>query len=50
MGTKFIECYDVQLWDGGDRHNHECYIVNKEDAQTIAGQHGAVYKKDIHYP
>jgi hypothetical protein len=43
--TKIIECYDVQLWDGGDRHYHECYVVDKDDAKAIAGQHGAVYKR-----
>lgn len=45
MTTKFIECFDVQLWDGGDRTNHECYVMHEGAAKKIAGQHGSVIKK-----
>lgn len=47
MTTRLIECYDVQLWDGGDRHNHHCYMMDEGSAHKIAGTHGQVYKKQI---
>ena len=37
MTTKIIEIYDVQRWDGGDRHNHECYVASEEEAQLYLG-------------
>lgn len=47
MATTVIEVYDVQEWDGGDRQIHKCYIVNKEDAEELAGKHGAVVKRSL---
>lgn len=45
MTNKLIECFDVQLWDGGDLTNHECYMMNENAAKRVAGQHGSVIKK-----
>lgn len=29
---KIIKCWDIQVWDGGDRHNHKYYVATKEAA------------------
>ncbi len=29
---KIIKCWDIQVWDGGDRHNHKYYVSTKEAA------------------
>ena len=28
-----IECWDVAVWDGGDRHNHKFYVASEEEAK-----------------
>lgn len=28
-----INCYNIQVWDGGDRHNHRYYVANEEAAK-----------------
>ena len=28
-----IKCWDIQVWDGGDRHNHKYYVATKEAAE-----------------
>lgn len=45
--TKVINCFEVMLWDGGDRHLHECYVESKDDAHSIAGKHGLVIPRSI---
>lgn len=45
MTTRIIECFDVQHWDGGDRHNHHAYVVSEQDAKKIAGQYGTTIKR-----
>lgn len=30
---KVIECYSIEVWDGGDRHNHKFYLASKEEAE-----------------
>lgn len=30
---KIIKCWDIQGWDGGDRHNHRYYVATKEAAE-----------------
>lgn len=27
-----ITCWDIQVWDGGDRHNHKFYVETKAEA------------------
>ena len=29
---QIIKCWDIQVWDGGERHNHKCYVATKEAA------------------
>ncbi len=29
---KIINCWDIRVWDGGDRHNHRYYVATKEAA------------------
>jgi hypothetical protein len=31
---QIIKCWDIQTWDGGDRHNHKYYVATKEAAQA----------------
>jgi hypothetical protein len=45
MTTRIIECFDVQHWDGGERHNHHAYIVDENDAKVVAGEHGLLIKR-----
>ena len=28
-----FEVYDIQQWDGGERHNHKFYLASKEEAE-----------------
>lgn len=45
MATQIIELFEVQQWDGGERHNHDCYATTETVATEIAGQHGLVLKR-----
>jgi hypothetical protein len=29
---QIVKCWDIQVWDGGDRHNHKYYVKTKEAA------------------
>ena len=29
---QIIKCWDIQVWDGGDRHNHKYYVKTREAA------------------
>jgi hypothetical protein len=31
---QIIKCWDIQTWDGGDRHNHKYYVKTEEDARA----------------
>ena len=28
---KIVKCWDIQSWDGGDRHNHKFYVASKSE-------------------
>ena len=30
---KIIKCWDIQVWDGGDRHYHKYYVSSVEAAK-----------------
>jgi len=30
---QIIKCWDIQVWDGGDRHNHRYYVATQEAAE-----------------
>lgn len=46
---KIIKVWDIQVWDGGDRHNHKYYVATKETAeQWIAyNKFDAFYEKEM---
>ncbi len=46
---KIINCWDIQVWDGGDRHNHKYYVATKEaaDAWMKKNTYDAVYEKQF---
>lgn len=45
--TKIIECWEVQRWDGGERHNHHCYVETEITAKEIAGVHDIVIRREF---
>lgn len=36
---KIIKCWDIQVWDGGERHNHKYYVATKEAADGWKTKH-----------
>lgn len=46
---KIIKCWDIQVWDGGDRHNHKYYVATKEaaDAWKANNTYDEVYEKEF---
>lgn len=34
-----IECWDVQTWDGGERHNHAFYLTSAEEKDVYLKKH-----------
>lgn len=35
---KQFEVYDIQQWDGGERHNHKFYLASKEEAEKYIAE------------
>ena len=46
---QLITVFDVQVWDGGDRHNHKFYVSNEESAKdwVKANPYDTYYKKEM---
>lgn len=46
---KIIKCWDIQVWDGGDRHNHKYYVATKEaaDAWMEKNKYDMIYEKEM---
>ena len=46
---KVIKCWDIQVWDGGDRHNHKYYVSTKEAADAWIAEHkyDAIYEREL---
>ena len=46
---KIIKCWDIQVWDGGDRHNHKYYVATKEaaDAWMAKNKYDTVWEKEF---
>ena len=46
---KIIKCWDIQVWDGGDRHNHKYYVATKEaaDEWKAKNKFDEVYEKEF---
>lgn len=44
-----IECWDVQVWDGGDRHNHKFFLRSEKEAKKWKekNQYDYIAKKTI---
>lgn len=36
---KIIKCWDIQIWDGGDRFHHKYYVATKEAAAAWKVKH-----------
>ena len=46
---KIIKCWDIQVWDGGERTNHKYYVATKEaaDAWMVENTYDSVYEKEF---
>ena len=46
---KIINCWDIEVWDGGERHNHKYYVATKEiaDDWKVNHKHDLIYEKQI---
>lgn len=46
---KIIKCWDIQVWDGGERHNHKYYVATKEaaDEWMAKNKFDTVYEKEF---
>lgn len=46
---KIIKCWDIQVWDGGDRHNHKYYVATKEaaDAWMAKNKYDTIWEKEF---
>ena len=44
-----IKCWDIQVWDGGERHNHRYYVKTKEaaDEWIAKNKYDRVYEHEI---
>ena len=42
-----ISCWDVQVWDGGDRCNHKFFVATKEEAEKWikANTYDSIYER-----
>jgi hypothetical protein len=46
---QIIKCWDIQVWDGGDRHHHKYYVKTKEAAdEWIANnKYDSIYEHEF---
>jgi hypothetical protein len=46
---QIIKCWDIQTWDGGDRHNHRYYVKTKEaaDAWMAKNKYDMVFEHEF---
>lgn len=46
---QIIKCWDIQTWDGGDRHNHKYYVATKEaaDAWIAKNKYDSVNEREF---
>lgn len=46
---KIIKCWDIQVWDGGERHNHKYYVATKEaaDEWIAKNKYDLAYEKEF---
>lgn len=46
---KIIKCWDIQVWDGGDRNYHKYYVATKEAAMKWleSNKYDSVYEREF---
>ena len=46
---QIIKCWDIQVWDGGERHNHKYYVATKEaaDQWMAKNKFDSVWEKEL---
>ena len=46
---KILKVWDIQVWDGGDRHTHKYYVATKEaaDEWIEKNKYDMIYEKEI---
>ena len=46
---QIIKCWDIQVWDGGDRHYHKYYVATKEAAEEwkAKNEYDLIYEKEF---
>lgn len=46
---QIIECWNIQDWDGGERHNHVFYITSEEEkeAYLAKNKHSLAFKQTL---
>ena len=46
---QIIKCWDIQVWDGGERHNHKFYVKTEESARTWLekNKYDSIYEKEF---
>ena len=46
---QIIKCWDIQVWDGGDRHNHKYYVKTKQaaDEWMAMNKYDTVYETEF---
>ncbi len=44
-----VKCWDIQVWDGGDRHNHKYYVATEEAAKDWKAKNkfDEIYEKEF---
>ena len=46
---QIIKCWDIQVWDGGERHNHKFYVKTEESARAWLekNKYDSIYEKEF---
>ncbi len=46
---QIIKCWDIQVWDGGDRHHHRYYVATQEAAEAWKekNKYDEIYEKEF---
>ena len=46
---QIIKCWDIQVWDGGERHNHRYYVATEDAALEwkAKNKYDEIYEKEF---
>ena len=46
---QIIKCWDIQVWDGGDRHHHKYYVATKKAAEQWKekNKYDSIYEQEF---